>query len=225
MSKIMNLEDLIGMEEETQVIEESVVVNEKENDDDEFSDAKEERKYLILRGAYKGKEAKYLSFNKEKQYVTIEVEGVGVKKVSKAKFNDKEVFKLIVKEGEVVCSRCGKRRITEANKRFLQNVLNLDGIPQSIKDSIANLDVCTNCQNHLYFYEGVKMPLREIYKTVKALNTLSDKNKLKQVKEVMQSCKECNRQLTKAEIELNKKYKIKNGEFMCASHLLDKLTK
>lgn len=204
------------------VVENDVVVNGSMDDDAEFIE-KNEKVYVITDGKMKGKEAIYVGYDKETGKVTVDVDGVGVKKVSKKLFND--IFQLKVADGEVVCSHCGKRKITDKNRRFLKRVMETDGIPEQIKESIKGLDICTGCQNHSYFYEGVKMPLSSIYKLVKSASILNDEKKLEEAKAPKKCCEVCGRELTKTELDLLAKYNGKVSNVLCAEHLLSKITK
>lgn len=204
------------------VVENDVVVNVHIDDDAEFIE-KNEKVYVITDGKMKGKEAIYVGCDKETGKVTVDVDGVGVKKVSKKLFND--IFQLKVADGEVVCSHCGKRKITDKNRRFLKRVMETDGIPEQIKESIKGLDICTGCQNHSYFYEGVKMPLSSIYKLVKSASILNDEKKLEEAKAPKKCCEVCGRELTKTELDLLAKYNGKVSNVLCAEHLLSKITK
>lgn len=204
------------------VVENDVVVNGSMDDDAEFIE-KNEKVYVITDGKMKGKEAIYVGYDKETGKVTVDVDGVGVKRISKKLFND--IFQLKVADGEVVCSHCGKRKITDKNRRFLKRVMETDGIPEQIKESIKGLDICTGCQNHSYFYEGVKMPLSSIYKLVKSASILNDEKKLEEAKAPKKCCEVCGRELTKTELDLLAKYNGKVSNVLCAEHLLSKITK
>ncbi len=204
------------------VVENDVVVNGSMDDDAEFIE-KNEKVYVITDGKMKGKEAIYVGYDKETGKVTVDVDGVGVKRISKKLFND--IFQLKVADGEVVCSHCGKRKITDKNRRFLKRVMETDGIPEQIKESIKGLDICTGCQNHSYFYEGVKMPLSAIYKLVKSASILNDEKKLEEAKAPKKCCEVCGRELTKTELDLLAKYNGKVSNVLCAEHLLSKITK
>ena len=204
------------------VVENDVVVNGSMDDDAEFIE-KNEKVYVITDGKMKGKEAIYVGYDKETGKVTVDVDGVGVKRISKKLFND--IFQLKVADGEVVCSHCGKRKITDKNRRFLKRIMETDGIPEQIKESIKGLDICTGCQNHSYFYEGVKMPLSSIYKLVKSASILNDEKKLEEAKAPKKCCEVCGRELTKTELDLLAKYNGKVSNVLCAEHLLSKITK
>ena len=204
------------------VVENDVVVNGSMDDDAEFIE-KNEKVYVITDGKMKGKEAIYVGYDKETGKVTVDVDGVGVKRISKKLFND--IFQLKVADGEVVCSHCGKRKITDKNRRFLKRIMETDGIPEQIKESVKGLDVCTGCQNHSYFYEGVKMPLSSIYKLVKSASILNDEKKLEEAKAPKKCCEVCGRELTKTELDLLAKYNGKVSNVLCAEHLLSKITK
>ena len=204
------------------VVENDVVVNGSMDDDAEFIE-KNEKVYVITDGKMKGKEAIYVGYDKETGKVTVDVDGVGVKRISKKLFND--IFQLKVADGEVVCSHCGKRKITDKNRRFLKRIMETDGIPEQIKESVKGLDVCTGCQNHSYFYEGVKMPLSSIYKLVKSVSILNDEKKLEEAKVPKKCCEVCGRELTKTELDLLAKYNGKVSNVLCAEHLLSKITK
>lgn len=200
-----------------------VSVNNKVDDDDSVFIEKNEKVYIITDGKLKGKEAVYVRYDKETDKVFVDVEGVGIRPLSRKLFN--EIFKLKVADGEVVCSHCGKRKITDKNRRFLKRVMETDGIPEQIKESIKGLDICTGCQNHSYFYEGVKMPLSAIYKLVKSASILNDEKKLEEAKAPKKCCEVCGRELTKTELDLLAKYNGQVSNVLCAEHLLSKITK
>lgn len=212
---------VVDCQEEVEV-DSSVAASNPVDDDNEFIE-KNSKVYVITDGKMKGKEAIYVGYNKETGKVTVDVEGVGIKRISKKLFND--IFQLKVADGEVVCSHCGKRRVTDNNRRFLQRVMNTEGIPEQIKESIKGLDICTGCQNHSYFYEGVKMPLSSIYKLVKSASILNDESKLAEAKTPKKCCKACGRELTKTEVELLARYSNQVSTDLCAEHLLNEVTK
>lgn len=205
---------------DTKVVDDSQYIS----NDKDFMDntPKEKPIYKVLNGKFKDWNAYYMGYNPDDKTVKVQIfnDSETVYRVVPTKvFNNS--FRIVPKENQILCSCCGKKIVNPKSVGFLENVLKLENLPEEIKEVIKNKDVCTNCQDYKFKYEGIQMPLFEIYNKIKAQNELATLNE-----EVLNTkyCSVCGAILTKSDKEYLEMWSSKvSGEVLCSVHLLDKI--
>lgn len=230
---------LLGGEEEV-VVEDTKIVEDtiQKASDEELGITKSEKRYMIGVGKYKGLQAKYLGYEKSLEGSTVNIEiymedGTTVKRNIPISIF-KQHFTLIVGEGEVLCSCCKKNKVTDANIRFLNVCLNMEGLPKQVLKRIENKDVCAQCQKAIAFRdteEGKKpIALKDLYNNAKAKNKdkIAKIQKLKEIREAKNKphCESCGSIVTSIELnELKEWTDVVGDKVLCANCLLEEVQK